>query len=373
MPWGIGLLEAMRGFSSGKRRFLMPIAILASAKALAASFIHSSLGKGGWFWMRAWGRAGPPEGSLAYLFCGFDSGWYVDIAKNGYAYPKYVFMPAYPALIRALGSILGDYWWAAISIAWASSFASLPLFQAIAERYMDRVEAMWATLLMASFPHVFAFTSLAYSEPLFLLLCLGAWLSYLRDAMPLSAAAMGMAALSRPYGVMIAIPIALDLLKKRDFGKMAWLSIPLGSLAFWGLFCHLFAGDWMATLTQQGYWAKLGMPYGIIRTYLWGAVFGGERSQSINYYLIAFVAIMGYLAFSSARADWRLGAFASAGYLVLLAIGTLPSLSRFISFLFPIWLSIRIKSPIAGAAALAISLPFGLALWLWFLQGSLIG
>lgn len=372
MGWPIAML-ASKDPLGGKIRFLIPLAILASAKALAILWIHSLLGGKGWVWARTWGRLGPPEGSPAYLFCGFDSGWYVDVARNGYAYPKYVFMPAYPALIRALGAIIGDYWWAAIAIAWAASFASIPLFQAVAERYMDRVEAMWATLLMAFFPHVFAFTSVAYSEPLFLLLCLAAWLAHLRGKGPLSAAAMAMAALSRPYGVMIAIPVALDMLERRALRRLPWLAAPLGSLALWALFCHFSAGDWMATLRHQEYWAKLGMPYGLIGSYLWGAVSMGERSPLANYYLIAFVAIMGYLALSSTRADWRLGAFASAGYLALLAIGTLPSLSRFLSFLFPIWLSVRLRNHIAGAAALAISFPFGLALWIWFLQGALVG
>jgi hypothetical protein len=369
-------LEAARCFLAGKRRFLVPLAISASAKALAAFWIHSLLSRGGSFWthfMRHWGKAGPPEGSPAYLFCGFDSGWYVDIAKGGYAYPKFAFMPAYPALIRALGSAIGDYWWAAIAIAWMASFASLPLFQAIAERYMERAEAMWATLLMAFFPHIFAFTSIAYSESLFLFLCLVAWLSHIRGKEPISAAAMAMAALSRPYGIIMAIPVALDLLARRDFRRMAWLISPLSSLALWGIFCHLYAGDWMATLTQQEYWARLGMPYGVLRAYIWSAIVEGERLPLLNYYLVAFIALMGYLAFSSTRADWRLGAFSSVGYVALLAMGTLPSLSRFLSFLFPIWLSIRLRSHIAGAAALAASFPFGLALWLWFLQGSLVG
>lgn len=372
MGWPIGMGES-RGPFANEARFLIPLAIFISAKALAALWIHSLLGKGGWVWARTWGNLGPPEGSPAYLFCGFDSGWYVDIARNGYAYPKYAFMPAYPALIRAFGAIIGDHWWAAIAIAWAASLASLPLFQAVAERYMDRVEAMWATLLMAFFPHVFAFTSVAYSEPLFLLLCLAAWLAHLRGNGPLSAAAMAMAALSRPYGVIIAIPIALDLLERRAIKGLPWLIAPLGSLALWALFCQLSAGDWMATLRNQEYWAKLGMPYGVFKAYIWGAISMGERSPLANYYLIAFLALMGYLAFSSTRADWRLGAFASAGYLALLIIGTLPSLSRFISFLFPIWLSVRLRSHIAGAAALAISFPFGVALWIWFLQGALVG
>ncbi len=365
-------MGAWKGPLAGNARFLIPLAIFASAKALAAVWIHSISWKGGWVWARAWRELGPPEGSPAYLFCGFDSGWYIDIARNGYAYPKYVFMPAYPALIRAFGSIIGDHWWAAIAIAWAASFASLPLFQSVAERYMDRAEAMWAALLMAFFPHVFAFTSIAYSEPLFLFSCLAAWFFHVRGKGSLSAAAMAMAALSRPYGVMIAIPVALDLLERRAFRKLSWLAAPLGSLALWAIFCQLSAGDWMATLRHQEYWAKLGMPYGVIGSYIWGAISTGERPLA-NYYLIAFVAIMGYLALSSTRADWGLGAFSSACYLALLIVGALPSLSRFISFLFPIWLSVRLRNHIAGAAALALSFPLGLALWLWFLQGALVG
>jgi hypothetical protein len=40
------------------------------------------------------------------------------------------------------------------------------MFQAVAERYMSRIEAVARTLCAGFFPYIFMFTSVTYTEPL---------------------------------------------------------------------------------------------------------------------------------------------------------------------------------------------------------------
>jgi hypothetical protein len=57
-----------------------------------------------------------PSQSWLDIWGQWDTGWYLDIAKNWYAaeaqyqnYSNYAFFPFYPTLIKLLGAVLGDH------------------------------------------------------------------------------------------------------------------------------------------------------------------------------------------------------------------------------------------------------------------------
>jgi hypothetical protein len=49
------------------------------------------------------------------------------------------------------------------------------------------------------------------------------------------------------------------------------------------------------------------------------------------------------------------------------------TLLRYLAFVFPIWLTVKIKNPIAVAACVALFVPIGLLLWLYAITVFFVG
>lgn len=154
------------------------------------------------------------EGLIAW-----DGTFYRDIATVGYRnLPAEAlrFFPLYPLGARGLGwALFGQVDVALLVIANASSLAlavvtrRLVLFEkqdpALAER------AVWLTAL---FPSAFVLVW-AYAEGLFLLAAVGTFLAVRSRRYELAAALALVASLTRPLGVLLAVPIAIEALRDR--------------------------------------------------------------------------------------------------------------------------------------------------------------
>ena len=162
------------------RLLCYPVAVAIAIRGIGAVWLFYLLSPGEKF-HTAWMDANPrliPEwspilnpsisSSWLWLFNAWDSPHFQLIAQLGYAHPDYVYLPAYPILIRMVGLLFGNYWFAAFLVAQVFALASLVVFQLLAESYMRPKEALCATLLMATFPYISVFTTLGYSEALFL-------------------------------------------------------------------------------------------------------------------------------------------------------------------------------------------------------------
>jgi len=117
------------------------------------------------------------------LFHGWDSAWYIKIAKTGYSYPAYAFLPAYPFMIRIAYLLIGDWILSSFIVSFLLGVAAVPMFQLLAENYMSKDQAAIVTLVFALFPPVFFFTSIAYTESLFLVATIGTWLFLFKEEM----------------------------------------------------------------------------------------------------------------------------------------------------------------------------------------------
>ena len=112
------------------------------------------------------------------IFAAWDSGWYFDIAKNGYRYSAdgqsaIAFFPLYPLAMRAVAWTLGGsdraFWLAGILISCvAFTCALIALHRFTMRMFGDREVARRAVLYLAIFPFSFFF-SRVYTESLFLL------------------------------------------------------------------------------------------------------------------------------------------------------------------------------------------------------------
>ena len=356
----------------GKTRLIIPIAFIAVLKILASLFVYRRLSVLGNFftpWMEAWGNSGPAQ-QWVYLFSAQDSGFYVALAKGWYEYPMYVFFPAYPVLCKLIGLVMGDFWIAAFIISFGFGLASLPVFQLIAEDYMQRAEAMASTVLAATFPYVFLFTTISYTESLFLFSSLATWYLYRRDRFIPSIMAATIAALTKTYGITIVIPVAIGLLEKRKFRKLSLLAVPVAALLGWMYYIYQRSGDLFVFSTQQSYWMKLGVQFGWLQHYILPLLnFNVWTFPKFDYLLVSFVIFFGYLAFCVFRVDPKLGAYSLSIFLPLLYMGNFISLPRFFAFIFPIWLVVKTRNVPALAVAVAFFMLNSLLIWYQFILG----
>ncbi|MEM3501865.1 MAG: glycosyltransferase family 39 protein [Candidatus Bathyarchaeia archaeon] len=352
-------------------RLLIPLAVVAVIKILASLFIYRRLSILGDFytpWMQTWSGVGPSQPWL-YLYSAQDTGFYVAIAREWYKYPMYVFFPAYPTLIMFIGKLIGDLWLSAFIISFALGLASIPLLQYVAENYMDKVEAAATTILFATFPYIFLFTTISYTESLYLFSTLAAWLLHLKGRDTTSAAAAALSTLTKTYGIAIIIPVALNLIAKRMYRRLLNLIIPAAALLGWLIYLKTVTGEFFAFSTQQFYWMNLGVDFGYYEHYIKPFLrFNLWSLPQFHYLLPALIIFFAYLVFCTFKIDSKLGVYSLVLFLGLLYFSNFISMPRFFSFIFPVWLTAKIKNILALTVAVAFFILNSLLLWYQFLM-----
>ena len=207
---------------------------------------------------------------FADIFTVNDSGWYFSIAQLGYSpslesQSNMAFFPLYPMLMRAVGWVGGGtdraIWGAGILIAFVAFFAALVVLHRFTERvFGDRKVARRTILYLAVFPYSFFFTAV-YAESLFLLLTLLSIDAAHRSRWMSAGIWGGLAALTRPYGILLVIPLALFAVAGQPAVRQyAWrglaVSLVPACLGGWCLFNYSLTGDplaWLHVNAQWGY------------------------------------------------------------------------------------------------------------------------
>lgn len=145
------------------------------------------------------------------LWARWDSVWYLAIAEGGYhgAAETLAFWPLYPALIALVGGALGGHdLTAGVLISLAALLGSLVLLERLGMRLVGGSSARRAVLYLALFPMAFFFGAV-YSESLYLLLALGAFLLAEKGRFLPAAVVCGLAILTRVAGVAILPALAI--------------------------------------------------------------------------------------------------------------------------------------------------------------------
>ncbi len=161
---------------------------------------------------------------FAETFAAWDSGWYFDIARRGYYFREtgqssIAFFPLYPLLMRALAWPFGGgdraLWTAGIVLSVACSWLALTVLHRVTETtFGDREAARRTVLYVAVFPFAYFLTQV-YTESLFLLLAVSAVACAGRSRWGWAGLLGGLAALTRPNGILIAVPLGLMALAGR--------------------------------------------------------------------------------------------------------------------------------------------------------------
>jgi hypothetical protein len=160
------------------------------------------------------------SGFMSWYF--WDGSFYWGIAEHGYlpGDPRLAaYFPLYPLLIRS-GMLLAPELVAALLVSSLAFLAALVAVGLLAE-------GAWSPmLLLAASPLAFFFTGL-YAEGLFLALVAGALLAAARERWALCGILLGLACVTRPFGLaLVAALVIASLLKRRGWRVIASLTIP---------------------------------------------------------------------------------------------------------------------------------------------------
>ena len=323
---------------------------------------------------------------FAETFAAWDSGWYFDIARNGYyinpdGQSSIAFFPLYPLLMRACAWPFGGtdraLWVAGIALSYAGLFLGLACLHRLTERTLgDRETARRTVLYVAVFPFAYFFTQV-YTESLFLLLTVAAVLAATSSRWGWAGLLGALAALTRPNGVLIAVPLGLLALADRprllELARRtaAVLLVPLG-LALFCAFAWRLSGDPFAWLRAQEHWGYTvgNVPWvelmrlldGLDRQGLYGYFFSDPLAP--YYFLHGMVALALVFVVPSVftRVSAALGAYAAISLFVPLTGNALEGIGRYAATLFPVFMllgtvrSRRVHEAILVGGALVLSL-----------------
>jgi hypothetical protein len=323
---------------------------------------------------------------LAETFAAWDSGWYFDIAQRGYYWSpsgqsSLAFFPLYPMLMRALAWPFGGsdraLWTAGIALSYACLFLGLTVLHRLSETTLgDREAARRTVLYVAVFPFAYFFTQV-YTESLFLLTSVSAVAAAAASRWGWAGLLGALAALTRPNGVLVAVPLGLLALAGRP--RLAELArraaalalVPLGLAAFCA-FSWRLSGDplgWLHAQARWGYtvgnrpWVELmRLVDGLERHGLYGYFFSDPLAP---YYFVHGAVALAFVALTPSvftRVGPALGAYVAVSLYVPLTGNALEGIGRYAATLFPAFMllgtirSRRVHEAILIGSALLLSL-----------------
>jgi Mannosyltransferase (PIG-V) len=325
-------------------------------------------------------------GSFTDVWARWDSVFFVRIAEHGYDHASAAFYPLYPGLVAALGRVFGGHYvLAGVVVSLAAALGAFLLLYRLALPQLGPVGAQHAVVYLAVFPMAL-FLQAVYSESLYLLLVLAAFLAAERGTFAAAGFLSGLAILTRVTGVALLPALAFLAWQQRNrlraFAGLA-LAVPVAAIyplllwqqvddpwAFWG------AQDlWHRDVSSAG-------PFGGIWEALtkWtpsGA--GPQHAIAVNVEgLIALVLFLVLTVVAWRRFGTAYGLFAAVSLAIPLSYPSsrwpLLSLPRFGLVIFPFFLALaalaaerpRVHTAIVAVSALFLGVAVvQWALWQW--------
>jgi hypothetical protein len=291
----------------------------------------------------------------------YDAQWYIDIASKWYQYDSaarggqtdVVFFPLYPFLTRVANTIFtgGDSAAlpvTALIIANFCAIAGLALLYRLVLREFGASVAQRTVWYMLVFP-ASIYLSSAYAEPVFLAATVGAIDAARTRHWYLAGLAGAAATLSRPYGVLISVPLIFEYVRQswgapRDMLRMhaVALLLPGAALVGWMGYLYNLSGDPLVFVHAQAAWNQQHFT-SPLETLVTG--YRRTRDQQLSGRLdlggLQFgIAALGAVATVLA---WKLlpltyAAFATSFLLVILSSGSTMSVWRHMYLIFPLFM-----------------------------------
>ena len=162
-----------------------------------------------------------PVPSLLDAYARYDTGWYHSIASRGYFYAgpdvqsSVAFFPAYPAAVRVVGFVVPNLVVAGVLVTLASGAGVAVLFHRWVSGFLGERVASYALALLCCYPFAFYLFGVVYSDALFLVAVMAAFVLIERDRPLLAGLAGIVATAARPVGVAVCVALVLRVLEAR--------------------------------------------------------------------------------------------------------------------------------------------------------------
>jgi hypothetical protein len=295
-------------------------------------------------------------GAFTDVWARWDSVWFLRIAEHGYdsaSGAASAFYPLYPATVSVLGQALfGHYVLAGIVVSLAAALAAFLLLHRVAEERLGVDGARRAVLYLAVFPFAF-FLQAVYSESLYLLLTLAAFVLAERRRFFAAGAVTGLALLTRPSAAALLPPLALLAWRERDrIRALAALAVAPALFAAYPLYLWRAEGDAWAFLHAQRLWSRHLSPAGPL-----GGIWDGLRA--------GWAGIEQLASGSHTRAYWTPVSVQDSDPIrvATLNLETLAFLVLFVALAVIVWR--RFGAPYGLFAALSLAIPLSVPSERW--------
>ena len=308
-----------------------------------------------------------------------DALWFLRIGDGGYRATdgSAAFFPLYPLLIRAVSFAVGGHPLAAATIVSNACFAAaLCVTYALTARERSASVARTTVLLLSVFPTSFFFFA-PYTEPVFLLFVVTAFLAARTDRWWLAGGAAALAAAARSVGIVLAPVLPVEAVHRRiERGRWRWSSFaaclgPVVGAGLYSLYWYERTGDALAPLHAQAAWDRTAsLPWATLARATELAWQQAGRPSG-GYWAIDWLIVVPVLAVSvwaAVRYRPSYGAYLWASLLIPLCYVFEPrplmSMPRFVLPLFPAFWAIAElaerwhvpRAVVAAAAAVGLGL-----------------
>jgi hypothetical protein len=280
-------------------------------------------------------------------FTWWDGWWYSGIARRGYwSFSTYrqspvAFFPAYPLLMRGIGSWTGQGpMVAGVGITVASGLGSAVLFHRWCSSRLQAGVARVCVLVLLLSPFAFYLMGTVYADALFLFLALGAFVALESERPWLAALAAAVATATRPVGPALIVGLWAVAVQQRRWNPRLLLA-PLGLVAYCvylaARFGHPFA---FVDVSGAGGWGQSPGPHTWLKLQWLTALarapwFDGRHGHLVGNALIT-VAAVALLPAVLRLFGWGYGVFAGA-IVVVAALSTkdFVGMGRYMLAAFP--------------------------------------
>ena len=330
-------------------------------------------------------------------FARYDSGWYQQIASNGYVFVKggpsvgvgkpgkIAFFPLYPVSMQYTGRLFGssraDIYMGGILVSWISFIAASVGLFFLAKLDLNPGEAERAVLLTTVFPFSFFF-GLVYTEALFLMLTVFSFYGFRTRHWILGGLAGALATATRANGILmlpalawVAYRAAQPTARDRSLAALGLVLVAAG-VGGYSLYVYQLSGnplEWALTIQRWGY--PLGGPpwtapirlIGELATHPYDYLISDPMARYDTLYGVTAIAFLIMTPLVWMKLGAAYGIFMLLNLWVPLSSGVFEGLGRYCSVLFPAFILLAtIRSPAVATGIIVVFALFytlGLALF----------
>lgn len=320
----------------------------------------------------AGGRPGPEPTALGQGLIAWDGTHYRALVESGYgpgAPESLRFFPLFPMLGRALDAAVGPLSGAGPALVLLANVAALVAMVLLRRLVLHERRSMaladTAVWVFAVFPASFVLV-FAYSEALFLALAIGMFLALRRRSWWAAAGLGALAALTRPTGLLLVLPAAVEVWRHRGAlrsrvpaGIAAVVGPLVGTAAFLACSASTEGSWWAPFSSQSGLRGDLVDPFTRIINGVGDLVGDETLGDGLHLPFALGLVVLAVLTFRFWPASY--GVFAAASVTVFLATENWNSIERYGMGAFPLLLTLavlargRMRDPVLVASSAAMT------------------